>query len=56
MISRAGAQTYASALSNAHPNAIQVSDRFHLLKIHSEVVENYMRKLFPLRKFNCGEN
>lgn len=49
VISRDGAQTYASASSNAHPNAIQVSDRFHLLKNLSEVVENYMRKLFPSR-------
>lgn len=49
VISRDGAQTYASASSNAHPNAIQISDRFHLLKNLSEVVENYMRKLFPSR-------
>ena len=32
VISRDGAQTYSSAASNAHPDAVQVSDRFHLLK------------------------
>lgn len=49
VISRDGAQTYASASTNAHPAAMQVSDRFHLLKNLSEVVEIYLRKLFPSR-------
>jgi len=49
VISRDGAQTYASASTNAHPTAMQVSDRFHLLKNLSEVVELYLRKLFPSR-------
>lgn len=49
LISRDGAQTYASASTNAHPNAIQVSDRFHLLKNLSEAVELYIRKVFPAR-------
>lgn len=49
LISRDGAQTYASASTNAHPNAIQVSDRFHLLKNLSEAVELYIRKVFPTR-------
>lgn len=49
VISRDGAQTYASASLNSNPDAIQVSDRFHLLKNLSEVVETYIRKLFPSR-------
>lgn len=49
VISRDGAQTYSSAASNSHPEAVQVSDRFHLLKNLSEVVENHMRSLFPSR-------
>lgn len=32
VISRDGAQTYSSAVQKSYPNAIQVSDRFHLLK------------------------
>lgn len=49
VISRDGAQTYSSAATNAHPGALQVSDRFHLLKNLSEAVEKYMRRLFPSR-------
>lgn len=32
VISRDGAQTYASEATNSHPEALQISDRFHLLK------------------------
>ncbi|WP_460642181.1 ISL3 family transposase [Lacrimispora brassicae] len=49
VISRDGAQTYSSAATNSHPRALQISDRFHLLKNLSEVAEKYMRRLFPSR-------
>nr|WP_295680100.1 transposase [uncultured Lachnoclostridium sp.] len=49
IISTDGAQAYSSASSNSHPEAIQISDRFHLLKNLSEAVERYMRRLFPSR-------
>lgn len=49
VISRDGAQTYASAAHNAHPDAIQVSDRFHLIKNLSDIVEKYLYQLFPSR-------
>lgn len=49
VISRDGAQTYSSAAHNSHPDAIQVSDRFHLLKNLSEATEKYMRGLFSSR-------
>lgn len=49
VISRDGVQAYSSAASNSHPEAVQVSGRFHLLKNLSEVVENHMRSLFPSR-------
>lgn len=49
VISRDGAQAYASASTNSHPEALQISDRFHLLKNLSEAVEKYMRRLFPSR-------
>lgn len=32
VISRDGAITYASATTNSHPDVIQISDRFHLIK------------------------
>lgn len=49
IVSRDGAQTYASAISNAHPDAIQISDRFHLIKNLSDAVEKYLHRLFPSR-------
>lgn len=49
VISRDGAQAYASASLNSHPEVVQISDRFHLLKNLSEAVEKYMRRLFPSR-------
>ena len=49
VISRDGAQTYASAAVNSHPGALQISDRFHLLKNLSDTVEEYMYRLFPSR-------
>lgn len=49
VISRDGSHTYASAIADAHPNALQVSDRFHLLKNLSEALEKYMLRLFPAR-------
>ena len=49
VISRDGAQTYASAIRNAHPNAVQVSDRFHLIKNLSDAVERHLHRLFPSR-------
>ncbi|SET71705.1 Transposase [[Clostridium] aminophilum] len=49
MISRDGASGYASASTKAHPNAIQVTDRFHLLKNLSEVVDRYIKNTFPSR-------
>lgn len=49
VISRDGAQTYSSAATNSHPDAIQVSDRFHLLKNLSEAAEKFMRRLYPSR-------
>lgn len=49
IISRDGAQTYSSASTNSHPDALQISDRFHLLKNLSDAVKRYMHHLFPSR-------
>jgi transposase len=49
VISRDGAQTYASAARNSHPNALQITDRFHLIKNLSEAIELYIRKNYPSR-------
>lgn len=49
IISRDGAQTYSFASTNSHPDALQISDRFHLLKNLSDAVKRYMHHLFPSR-------
>lgn len=47
IISRDGAQIYASAGHNSHPGAIQISDRFHLIKGLSEAIDKYVIRTFP---------
>ena len=49
VISRDGAITYASAATNSHPDVIQISDRFHLIKGLSEVICKYIFREFPAR-------
>ena len=49
VVSRDGASTYSSAATKAHPDAIQISDRFHLVKGLSEAMNKYMIREFPAR-------
>lgn len=49
VISRDGAQTYSSAARNSHPCALQITDRFHLIKNLSEAIELFIRKTYPAR-------
>lgn len=49
VVSRDGAQIYASAANGAHPGVMQVSDRFHLIKGLSEVIEKYIMRSYPAR-------
>ena len=49
MISRDGSSGYSSAGTRAHPDAIQVTDRFHLIKNLSEIIDRYIRNTFPAR-------
>ena len=49
VISRDGAATYSSAAKGSHPDAVQVSDRFHLIKGLSEAINKYMVREFPAR-------
>lgn len=46
IISRDGSITYRNAIDIAHPNAIQVSDRFHLLKNLTSYCKDYLMTLF----------
>ena len=44
VVSRDGLITYKNAVESAHPQAVQVSDRFHLLKNLTEYAMEYLRK------------
>ena len=44
VISRDGSVTYNNAITNAHPRALQISDRFHLLKNLTSYVTEYLKK------------
>lgn len=49
VVSRDGASTYASAATDSQPEAVQVSDRFHLIKGLSEAINKYIIREFPAR-------
>lgn len=49
VVSRDGASTYSSAATDSHPEAVQVSDRFHLIKGLSEAITKYVIRQFPAR-------
>jgi predicted transcriptional regulator len=49
VVSRDGSQIYAAAIAQAHPKAMQVSDRFHILKNLNEKATQAFQKLFQGR-------
>ena len=49
IVSRDGAQIYASAVNGAHPQASQVSDRFHVIKGLAEAMEKYIIRIYPAK-------
>lgn len=49
VISRDGFITYHNAITTAHPKAIQVSDRFHLLKNLTSYCKEYLMKYFKAK-------
>ena len=49
MISRDVAPIYASAAKKSHPEVIQVSDRFHIIKGLTDAVTRYLIREFPAR-------
>lgn len=44
IISRDGSITYRNSITEAHPNAMQISDRFHLLKNLTDYSIEYLKK------------
>lgn len=49
IISRDGSVSYAAAISTAHPNAVQVSDRFHLFKNLTDYCKKYISKTIGIK-------
>lgn len=49
IISRDGSRTYAAAIHEAHPKAVQVTDRFHLIARLCEIAQTLMRQFFQPR-------
>ncbi|KOC30816.1 hypothetical protein ADU81_14665 [Clostridium botulinum] len=46
VVSRDGSITYKNPISKTHPSAIQISDRFHMLKNFTEYCKQYLNKYF----------
>ena len=47
LVSRDGSLQYAAAIKQAHPNAIQVSDRFHVVKNMNEHGKDGFKRVLP---------
>lgn len=43
VVSRDGSITYSNAITEAHPEAVQISDRFHLLKNLTDYSKEYLK-------------
>ena len=49
VVSRDGSTTYAKAINEAHPGAMQISDRFHLLKGLTDAAKLYITGIITTR-------
>jgi len=49
VVSRDGSLEYAKAISTAHPAAVQVSDRFHLIKNLTEYAAQHLKRVIGAR-------
>lgn len=56
VVSRDGSITYKKAINLSHPNAIQVSDRFHILKNLTSHCKYYLMKYFKTKVIIDVEN
>ena len=46
MVSRDGSISYKKAIEKAHPHAIQISDKFHLIKNLTDYCKEYIYQKF----------
>ncbi|WP_160680945.1 transposase, partial [Clostridium sp. C8-1-8] len=47
LVSRDGSISYAGAITEALPNALQVSDKFHLVKNLLDNINRYVKRKYP---------
>ncbi len=47
LVSRDGSKAYKKAINNSHPQAIQISDKFHLIKNLVDKVEKEIKSFIP---------
>lgn len=50
VVSRDRSRTYASGITKGAPDAIQVADRWHLLKNLREALEQFLKRIIPTRR------
>jgi transposase len=56
VVSRDGSQQYAAAIKEAHPEAVQVSDRFHLVKNLTDYAKQHISKIVTSNfRITCAE-
>lgn len=48
LVSRDGSQSYAAAVAESVPKAMQVSDKFHLIKNLLDAVGSYIKRSYPI--------
>ena len=49
IVSRDGSSSYAAAINSTHPGALQVSDRFHLLKNLTDYAKGIMTRILNVK-------
>ena len=54
LVSRDGSITYNKAIKDAHPESIQISDRFHILKNLTDYCKRYIKRILN-RKVEVGK-
>jgi transposase len=55
LVTRDRSQTYACGITDGAPTAVQVADRWHLLKNLREVLEGLLRRQLPIRHHQYGQ-
>lgn len=47
IVCRDGSRTFKNAIAESHPTAVQISDRFHIIKNFSEYLKKFLKQVLP---------